>query len=96
MLKRNFDRSYFGKTRAPFGLYLHAAWFFGQQHHYDAYVEFLDFALSHDDVWIVPIHAGLEYAKNPVTNEELVTGTLPAFNCDDFPDNQCERSSNCR
>ncbi len=29
MLKRNFDRSYNGNTRAPFGLYVHAAWFFG-------------------------------------------------------------------
>jgi hypothetical protein len=31
MLKRNFDRSYTGLTRAPFGLYVHAAWFFGQE-----------------------------------------------------------------
>jgi hypothetical protein len=32
MLKRNFDRSYVeGLTRAPFGLYVHAAWFFGQE-----------------------------------------------------------------
>jgi hypothetical protein len=29
MLKRNFDRAYNGNTRAPFGLYVHAAWFFG-------------------------------------------------------------------
>ena len=41
MLKKNFDRVYHGEedelgffvegSRAPWGLYMHAAWFFGQQ-----------------------------------------------------------------
>ena len=40
MLKKNFDRVYHGEedelgffvdgSRAPWGLYMHAAWFFGQ------------------------------------------------------------------
>ena len=34
MLKKNFDRSYNGRTRAPFGLYVHAAWFFGQDYRF--------------------------------------------------------------
>jgi len=31
MLKRNFDLAYNGKTRAPIGLFVHAAWFFGSE-----------------------------------------------------------------
>ena len=37
MLKKSFDRVYNG-NRAPFGLYMHAAWFFAPNTwHYDGY-----------------------------------------------------------
>ncbi len=35
MLMRNFNRAYSGNTRAPFGLYMHAAWFFGQDFRFE-------------------------------------------------------------
>ena len=85
MLKKNFDRAYEGHTRAPFGLYVHAAWFFGYDWRYIGYKMFLEEITQLDDVWIVPIKAGLEYRKSPVTNEELLNGTLPAFGCNNFP-----------
>ena len=28
---------------------------------------------TYDDVWIVPVKDGLEYMKNPVSNEELIS-----------------------
>lgn len=31
MLMKNFDDAYKGKTRAPLGYYVHAAWFFGNE-----------------------------------------------------------------
>ena len=85
MLKRNFERAYNGHTRAPFGLYVHAAWFFGGDYRYEGYKMFIEEITELPDVWVVPIHAGLEYRKNPVTNEELLNGTLPEFHCDNFP-----------
>ena len=53
MLMKNFERVYSGDTddfgdfqpsnRAPWGLYMHAAWFFGDQEwHYEGYKMFLD------------------------------------------------------
>ena len=85
MLSRNFERAYNGHTRAPFGLYVHAAWFFGYEYRYEGYKMFIEEITKKSDVWIVPIHAGLAYRKNPVTNQELLNGTLPEIHCDNFP-----------
>jgi hypothetical protein len=56
----------------------------------------LDYITSLDDVWIVPINAGLEYRKNPKTNEELKNGDLDAFNCDAFPPEDCFNAISCQ
>ena len=63
MLMKNFVRAYEGNTRAPFGLYMHAAWFFGQEWHYEGYKMFLEEITSgnYDNVWVVPVIKGLEY-----------------------------------
>ena len=74
MLMRNFERVYLGETdelgvfrdgtRAPWGLYMHAAWFFGQPWHYDGYKMFIAEITNntaYPDVYIVPIEAGLRY-----------------------------------
>lgn len=63
MLMKNFLRAYEGNTRAPMGLYMHAAWFYGQEWHYEGYKMFLDNITSsyYDDVWVVPIIKGIEY-----------------------------------
>ena len=85
MLKKNFDTAYHGLTRAPFGLYVHAAWFFGYGYRYEGYKKFLDDITQLDDVWIVPIQAGIAYRKAPLTNGEILGGRLPEFHCDNFP-----------
>ena len=72
MLMRNFNRVYRGEedelgvfregTRAPWGLYMHAAWFFGQPWHYDGYKMFITEitnSTAYPDVYIVPVEAGL-------------------------------------
>ena len=56
MLMKNFMRVYYGEedefgfqegNRAPWGLYMHAAWFFGEQKfHFDGYKMFLDVGTS--------------------------------------------------
>ena len=44
MLMRNFARVYNG-NRAPWGLYMHAAWFFGSPWHFEGYRMFLKVGL---------------------------------------------------
>ena len=57
MLMKNFERVYLGEeddfggfqpgNKAPWGLYMHAAWFFGENKwHYDGYRMFLDVLLA--------------------------------------------------
>ena len=57
MLMKNWERVYHGEeddfgdwydsTRAPWGLYMHAAWFFGDYYwHYEGYRMFLDVRLT--------------------------------------------------
>ena len=75
MLMKNFDRAYNGNTRAPMGLYMHAAWFFGQDWHYQGYLQFLEEISDNQkypDVWILPVRAGIEYRKDPKTNDEIL------------------------
>jgi hypothetical protein len=38
-------------------------------------MKFLDYITTLPDVWIVPISAGIEYRKNPKTNDELLVST---------------------
>jgi len=82
MLMKNFERVYHGEeddfgdmqksNRAPWGLYLHAGWFFGDYSwHYEGYKMFLQEITKYDDVWIIPIKDGLRYIQNPLTNDQL-------------------------
>jgi len=87
MLMKNFNRTYRGGpddfgdweegNRAPWGLYMHAAWFFGDYYwHYQGYLKFIQEITDntkYPDVWIVPIKAGLEYMKTPLPNAVLLS-----------------------
>jgi len=85
MLMRNFNRVYRGEedelgifrdgTRAPWGLYMHAAWFFGQPWHYDGYKMFIaeiTNSTAYPDVYIVPVEAGLRWMNAPMDSELLM------------------------
>ena len=57
MLMKNFRRVYIGEeddfgnfivgNKAPWGLYMHAAWFFGNDWHYEGYKMFIQVRLFH-------------------------------------------------
>jgi len=117
MLKRNFDRVYTGDAgfggdfqegnRAPWGLYMHAAWFFGQPWHFEGYKMFIQEISSYEDVWIVPVKAGLDYMRNPLSNEQLIAAgkTSGPFACSDIEEqtgkygsneNKCGNAKSCR
>jgi len=86
MLMKNWERIYHGEVddfgdwhdsrRAPWGLYIHAAWFFGDYYwHYEGYRMFLDQITNKEkypDVWIVPVKAGIDYMRNPLSQQQLV------------------------
>ena len=80
LLMKNFLRSFDGKTRAPIGIFIHAAWFMGTYSwHYDAYKMFLDQLTSgaYKDVWVMPVRKGIEYLQAyNVTNDQLLNGEL--------------------
>jgi len=122
MLMKNFERVYSGDTddfgdfqpsnRAPWGLYMHAAWFFGEQiWHYEGYKMFLDEITDKEkypDVWIVPINAGLKYMQNPMNQAQLVElgkSDESPFGCQSIEDktgvydstkNRCGNAQSCR
>jgi len=121
MLMKNFMRVYYGEedefgfqegNRAPWGLYMHAAWFFGEQKfHFDGYKMFLDEitnSTKYPDVFIVPVEAGLEYMKKPAPMTVLQNWgkkDISPFGCEsienetgkyDKTKHRCGGSQSCR
>merc|ERR1711964_152316 len=73
-------------NRAPWGLYMHAAWFFGDYSwHYTGYKQFIQEIATYDDVWIVPIEAGLEYMRTTFFGANLSNEQLKAQGKDSGP-----------
>jgi hypothetical protein len=68
LLKRNFQRHYNG-NKAPFGVFTHAAYFFGDTQppleRKLGYADFLDYLGTLNDVYIVSIARALEWVKSP-------------------------------
>jgi len=69
-MKGNFHRIY-NSNRAPFGVHLHAAWLSKGPNYIQAFKKFLEYLVSHDDVFLVQTKKVIEYAKNPVPLEEF-------------------------
>jgi len=61
---RNFNEQYQG-NRAPFGFYVHAAWFEQRENAFAAYLKFVDHLQTLPDVYAVGISRGLEWVRNP-------------------------------
>ncbi|XP_023332330.1 uncharacterized protein LOC111704337 isoform X1 [Eurytemora carolleeae] len=105
MLMTNFLRNRNG-TRAPMGLYMHAGWFYGEYSwHYEGYKDFLqEITENYDDVWIVPVNAGLDYFQNHnnLTNTEILAlGDDSPFSCSKFSqppysNSRCDALTPCR
>jgi hypothetical protein len=97
MMEKNFLRSYNGKTRAPLGFFVHAAWFSGEDNawRWTGFQRFInDMMNNYDDVWVVPVKSGIEYMKNPLPNEELEF--YEEFGCSDWPIADCDAPRRCR
>jgi len=97
LLKKNFERAYYGNTRAPLGFYIHAAWWAAEdlEWRFEGFKMWIeDMMTNYDDVWIVPVKAGIEYMKNPVPKDEL--DFFEPFGCFDLPEFTCIYTRDCR
>lgn len=65
LFKDNFTERYEG-NRAPWGLWLHATGWLSDQDRIDALNAFLEWALEHDDVWVVGVCRLVDWTRNPV------------------------------
>lgn len=68
LFKDNFTQRYEG-NRAPWGLWLHATNWLSDQERIDALNAFLEWALEHDDVWVVGVGTLVDWMRNPVSAE---------------------------
>ncbi|KAK9739762.1 Transmembrane amino acid transporter protein [Popillia japonica] len=89
-IKRNFHRHY-DNNRAPFGFYVHAAWFLRNPNNFEAYLQFLDYLESLNDVYIVSVQRALEWVRNPKTLNQLssVWSSCPATHAIDCAARNC-------
>lgn len=71
----NFNANYYG-NRAPFGIWLHAAWFLVEPGRIAWLNSFLSQILSLPDVWVVSGQDVIAYMERPTA-----TGTPPPFFC---------------
>lgn len=97
-MKENFHRVY-NDNRAPFGIYLHAAWFLVNDNHLPAYKEFLDYLDDLPDVYFVSSSRVIDYVRNPrpVGEEPTVappTTTEPTTTTTEAPETPETRAAN--
>jgi hypothetical protein len=60
----NFLRVY-ESNRAPFGVYIHTAWFQKGENFFGAYKKFIEYLNSQADVYMVGTNQVIEYVRNP-------------------------------
>ncbi|KAH8297340.1 hypothetical protein KR044_010510 [Drosophila immigrans] len=78
----NFNRHY-QSNRAPFGMYLHAAWFSRGRNNFAAFKKFMHHLSTYPDVYMTGISRMLEYVKKPVLGQPFKT-------CEAKPKTQCQ------
>ncbi|XP_076465963.1 uncharacterized protein LOC143297457 [Babylonia areolata] len=79
-LKYNFDRVY-NTNRAPFGLHMHAAWFFTTSY-LNAMHRFLDYILQKDDVYVISAKRVLDWMRAPVKLSQIKTMAPTSWSCE--------------
>lgn len=77
MIMKNFERHY-TTSRAPFGLYYHAAWF-TQPHHKEGFIKFLDTINAMSDVFIVTNWQALQWIRDPTPISRM--NSFQPFQC---------------
>ena len=93
LLQRNFLRHYRG-NKAPFGLYMHATWFYFPGERLAALNDFLSYLDTLDDVYVVSHQKLLEWVRNPTPLSQL--GDFEPWRCPTPPPPRCAYQSSTR
>ncbi|EFX88071.1 hypothetical protein DAPPUDRAFT_191866 [Daphnia pulex] len=80
----NYER--YNKTRAPFNIYQHIYWLANSQEVLQGFLQFIDFLLSLDHVYFVPVSKGIEWIRNPLTLAQMTNNDV--FGCDPSSNNR--------
>ena len=82
--EHNFERHY-NTTKAPFGLYAHSSWFYlsNEAERLQAYLDFLDYLGSLDDVYIVTMSQLIAWSQNPTPLSGI--NAFQPWQCPDTP-----------
>ena len=89
---QNFLEHY-TKSKAPFPLFFHAAWFFNRNHRKEGFLNFIDSILALPDVYFVTSQELINWVRNPEPLDSVATS--PTFGCN-FSDrpSRCGRKKN--
>jgi len=89
---QNFLEHY-TKSKAPFPLFFHAAWFFNRQHRKDGFLKFIDSILALPDVYFVTSQELIAWTRYPEPLPQVHSS--PIFHCN-FPNRpgRCGRKKN--
>ena len=79
---QNFLEHY-TKSKAPFPLFFHSAWFFNRPHRQEGFFKFVDSILALPDVYFVTSQELINWVRHPVPLDKVPDSGV--FHCD-FPD----------
>ena len=84
----NFERHY-NNSKAPFGLYASSLWFLSHNstQRLQAFMDFLDYLGSLEDVYIVTISQLIAWSRNPTPLDQL--STFEPWQCPNNPPTNC-------
>lgn len=76
---QNFLEHY-TRTKAPFPLFFHAAWFFNRPHRVEGFLKFIDSILALPDVYFVTSQELINWVRYPVPIDDIYSSGV--FGCD--------------
>jgi len=87
--------NHYTKTKAPFPLFFHAAWFYNRPHRVKGFLNFIDSILALPDVYFVTSQELIEFTRYPETLATVHNSRV--FSCDfqDRPARCGRRKSKC-
>lgn len=86
---QNFLEHY-TKSKAPFPLFFHAAWFFNRPHRKDGFFKFIDSILALPDVYFVTSQELIAWTRYPEPLPNVMTTNIIRLSNSDIPDHGTE------
>ena len=87
---------HYTKTKAPFPLFFHSAWFFSRPHRQEGFFKFLDSILALPDVYFVTSQELINWTKNPEPLPSLENSPTLGCNFSDRPTHCGKQKHTCQ